>query len=149
MTGRRVLLATSLLVVAGVLASLGLALPETSAPERGPRPALATPLWSLRRYPLPITTAVTEAVEQRTVTDALTRYVGRFDRSCFVVRRGNDVIAASEPDAPLLPASTEKLLTATAALDILGPEFRYTTNAVAGRCSLRWRGRACLDGRCR
>ncbi len=117
--------------MAGVLASLGLGLPETSAPARGPSPALATPLWSLRRYPLPITTAVKDAVEQRTVTETLTRYVARFERSCFVVRRGDELIAASEPDTALLPASTEKLLTATAALDILGPEFRYTTNVVA------------------
>ena len=122
MTGRRVLLATVLLAVAGVLASLGLGLPETSAPAPGPSPALATPLWSLRRYPLPITTAVKDAVEQRTVTETLTRYVARFERSCFVVRRGDQLIAATEPHNPLLPASTQKHMTATPPHDIHGPE---------------------------
>ncbi len=34
-------------------------------------------------------------------------------------------------DTPRIPASTQKLFTATAALDELGPEFRYETKAVA------------------
>ena len=34
-------------------------------------------------------------------------------------------------DGPLIPASTQKLLTATAALDVLGADFRYETKAVA------------------
>src|SRR5262249_44074417 len=42
-----------------------------------------------------------------------------------------DVLAAVNPDAPLIPASTQKLMTATAALTVLGPDFRYETAAVA------------------
>jgi D-alanyl-D-alanine carboxypeptidase/D-alanyl-D-alanine-endopeptidase (penicillin-binding protein 4) len=40
-------------------------------------------------------------------------------------------VASSSPDTPRIPASTQKLFTATAALDQLGPDFRYETKAVA------------------
>jgi len=61
----------------------------------------------------------------------LTSYVARFDQSCFVVRRGDEIHRRGSSRLGLLPASTQKLLTATAALDILGPASRYTTNAVS------------------
>jgi serine-type D-Ala-D-Ala carboxypeptidase/endopeptidase (penicillin-binding protein 4) len=43
-------------------------------------------------------------------------------------------LAARNPDLPLIPASTAKLVTAIVALDVLGPEHRYRTE-------LRARGR--------
>ena len=37
----------------------------------------------------------------------------------------------ADPDAPRIPASTLKILTATAAFDVLGADFKYETRAVA------------------
>ena len=41
------------------------------------------------------------------------------------------MLATSNAATPLLPASTQKLLVATAALTTLGPDFRFETRAVA------------------
>lgn len=40
-------------------------------------------------------------------------------------------------DVPLTPASTEKLATAAAALELLGPDYRYTTRVVASAAPVR------------
>lgn len=39
-------------------------------------------------------------------------------------------IAAANPDHPFVPASTQKVLTAIAGLNILGPEYRFTTRVL-------------------
>jgi D-alanyl-D-alanine carboxypeptidase/D-alanyl-D-alanine-endopeptidase (penicillin-binding protein 4) len=51
--------------------------------------------------------------------------------ACFVVRGPSGEIAASPTDTARIPASTQKLLTATVALEVLGRDFRYETKAVA------------------
>jgi D-alanyl-D-alanine carboxypeptidase/D-alanyl-D-alanine-endopeptidase (penicillin-binding protein 4) len=48
-----------------------------------------------------------------------------------VVEDGGTVIYSQNAGGPVVPASTEKLLTATAALTRLGPGFRYETDVVA------------------
>lgn len=57
--------------------------------------------------------------------------------SCLTVRVDGEPDYRHRSDAPMVPASTEKLLTATVALDVLGPDFRYRTKLV---------GAAPLDG---
>ena len=50
---------------------------------------------------------------------------------CLVVEDGGTVIYSINAGVPYLPASTEKLLTATTALTKLGPGFRFETDVVA------------------
>jgi D-alanyl-D-alanine carboxypeptidase/D-alanyl-D-alanine-endopeptidase (penicillin-binding protein 4) len=51
--------------------------------------------------------------------------------ACYVVVGREGTLAAAAPDAPLVPASTLKVLTAAAALDAMGTGFRYETRVVA------------------
>lgn len=52
-------------------------------------------------------------------------------RSCLVVRDGGSQLYDRTADMTLAPASTQKLLVAAAALDRLGPDFRFETTVVA------------------
>ena len=69
--------------------------------------------------------------------DPAGRLRGRLDAAlagvgaCMVVKDGDSVLYSREPDTPLVPASTQKLLVAAAALSRLGPEFRFDTKVVA------------------
>jgi D-alanyl-D-alanine carboxypeptidase/D-alanyl-D-alanine-endopeptidase (penicillin-binding protein 4) len=47
--------------------------------------------------------------------------------SCLIVKDGETEVASRAPDVPLAPASTQKLLVAAAALDVLGLGFRFDT----------------------
>src|SRR5690606_23099095 len=51
--------------------------------------------------------------------------------SCLVVRHQGRVIHAHAPDLPLVPASTTKVVTGVAALEVLGSDTRYRTTVVA------------------
>ena len=54
--------------------------------------------------------------------------------SALVVERANDrELVALNPDATLMPASTQKVLTAVAALSVFGPSYRFVTNVRASR----------------
>ena len=88
--------------------------------------AATTPLWSVRRVPEPVADAVGEQHLQ-TALDAAAPGAG----TCFVVSAGGRTIAAHNTDTPLIGASTQKLLTAAAALATLGPDFAFQTRVVA------------------
>ena len=62
---------------------------------------------------------------------ALHRLAGARISLLIVDARSGAVIAARAPDELLPPASTAKLLTAEAALEVLGPEHRFTTELLA------------------
>jgi D-alanyl-D-alanine carboxypeptidase/D-alanyl-D-alanine-endopeptidase (penicillin-binding protein 4) len=51
--------------------------------------------------------------------------------TCLVVRDGGRTVFARNPDLPLVPASTAKLVTGVAALEVLGPDGRFRTTVVA------------------
>jgi D-alanyl-D-alanine carboxypeptidase/D-alanyl-D-alanine-endopeptidase (penicillin-binding protein 4) len=52
-------------------------------------------------------------------------------RSCLAVYEGQRRVLLRRPEEALVPASTQKILVAAAALAALGPDFRYETRVVA------------------
>jgi D-alanyl-D-alanine carboxypeptidase/D-alanyl-D-alanine-endopeptidase (penicillin-binding protein 4) len=90
------------------------------------RPALATPLWSVRRVPEPVVEAVGTQRLQATLDQTVPG-----NGTCFVVQAGDHTIASHGADTPLIGASTQKILVAAAALSALGPDTTFTTKVVA------------------
>ena len=124
----------ALLVVAAVVV-VAVALPRAdSDAAANDAPHAATPLWSARRIPGTFVDPLNAAHERAAATayqGALEAQVAKFSDACFVVERGTTVLAEHNADAPLRPASTQKLLTAAAALKTLGPDFRFETKVAA------------------
>ncbi len=87
-----------------------------------PLAAVEVPLWSLRRLPEAITDEV--AVDQIGAVVATT--VAATDH-CLMIAEDDRVLGETRPDDPFIPASTQKLFTAAAAMTILGPDHRFTT----------------------
>ena len=127
-------------VVAGALAAAtgctaGRAgrVPAPAAPASTTRPPGATPPRSAAAAPAaPATVPSTAPVEP--LVAALDGAVAGTN-SCLVVTDGTTgaVRYSRRGDVPLAPASTQKLLVAAAALDRLGPVFRFTTTVNASR----------------
>jgi len=111
-------------VVALVLAFTGDPSPSGAAPP----PAGATPMWSARRVPQPIV----DAVGGQHLQTALDREVGG-PQTCFMVEDDGAFVAGANVDTPLVPASTQKLFIAAAALDTLTPDFAFETRVLAPR----------------
>lgn len=85
---------------------------------------LATPLISARRTP----GSLSSEVRIGSLRSALLPIVGRLPTdSCLAVDIEGRNVVASNALTPLMPASNLKILVAAAALQILGPEFRYST----------------------
>ena len=118
-------LAVLLAATAVVCAALGM-LRSDGAVAVVDRGRVSTPLWSPRRVPQP----VVDAVGSQRLQTALDVQVVGLD-ACFIVDEGGAPLAAHSPDVPLLPASTEKLITAAIALEVLGPDAHLDTRAVA------------------
>lgn len=123
-TAARRIVALVLIVTAGGLAYFGLR--ADNAPATTASPRLVTPLWSPRRVPQPLVDAVGAQRLQARLDGAIAG-----SPSCVVVAGGAGIIAAHNPDAAMVPASTEKVATGLAALRALGPEFKYETKVVA------------------
>jgi len=119
----RVVAASILGVVA--LVAVGYALrPSSDGAAAAPTPALGTPLWSIRRVPAPVAAL---AGDQRLRADTITALEGY--EACLIVESGSGSLVDQNGTTALTPASTTKLLTAVAALSVLGPETRFTTRA--------------------
>ncbi len=122
----RGLVAGVLLVAAAVALVVAFTTGSSGNAEAAPNAALDTPVWSVRRVPEPVVEAVGTMRLQQTL-DAAAPGTG----TCFVVSAGDRTLASHNPDTPLTGASTQKLLTAAAALSILGPDTTFDTRVVA------------------
>ena len=115
-------------LAAGTVGALVPRGPRSAAPSAAPV-RLATPLLSVRRVPEALVGHRAEtrlqAAVQRVATDpSLAPWAAQ---SCIVVQVGGRTLHALRPDQPLIPASTLKLLTAEAAVAVLGAETRLAT----------------------
>jgi D-alanyl-D-alanine carboxypeptidase/D-alanyl-D-alanine-endopeptidase (penicillin-binding protein 4) len=96
------------------------------------RPSVATPLLSARRVPGVVTGKLSTA-SLRTGAAA----VGEASPapSCLLVTVDGAPVYEQRADVPVTPASNQKLITAAVALDVLGPDHRFTTSVLAPKPS--------------
>lgn len=126
--------AAVLALAAGALAAVALVgapVPEVAGtPEASARArAVGTPALSARR--VPVWTA--RPVAARNVAAAAAPALGAFPPdACVVVRDGGVVLVDLNGATPLVPASNMKVVTAAAALALLGPDTRLSTTFRAG-----------------
>jgi D-alanyl-D-alanine carboxypeptidase/D-alanyl-D-alanine-endopeptidase (penicillin-binding protein 4) len=99
---------------------------DDEASSAAPSSAVTTPLWSARRVPQPFVDAVGAQRLQR----RLDSEIGG-DGTCFLVDGSGAELASHNVDAPMLGASTQKVLVAAAMLATFGPDFTYETKVVA------------------
>ncbi|MDQ6726934.1 MAG: D-alanyl-D-alanine carboxypeptidase/D-alanyl-D-alanine-endopeptidase [Actinomycetota bacterium] len=115
------------------------AAPPTSAPPASasaPAVTLGTPVFSLRRVP-GVLSGFAADTHLGTDLDALMTdpaLAGGRDHACLAVAENGGTVThyARLPGMKLIPASTMKLLTTTAALAQLGPDTTFTTEIRAG-----------------
>ncbi|MGB3734579.1 MAG: D-alanyl-D-alanine carboxypeptidase/D-alanyl-D-alanine-endopeptidase, partial [Ilumatobacter sp.] len=88
-------------------------------------PALTTSFFDYRRAPQAVA-SVASASQLEAAMDPVFGFVG--PTSCAAVAVDGVSVAATNADVPVTPASNQKLFVALAALEILGPEFRFTTS---------------------
>jgi D-alanyl-D-alanine carboxypeptidase/D-alanyl-D-alanine-endopeptidase (penicillin-binding protein 4) len=110
-----------------------LLLPLTSPAAPAPAPAPFVPLLSVRR----VAPWVESTIAAQRLAGSLAPIVGTtLDggggvNGCVEVVQGGSTLYQRHADAELLPASNMKLLTSTAVLDVLGPDYRFTTTVRA------------------
>jgi D-alanyl-D-alanine carboxypeptidase/D-alanyl-D-alanine-endopeptidase (penicillin-binding protein 4) len=92
------------------------------------RAAPVTPVLSARRVP----GLLAAPVADRRLVAALDAIVARQPGvTCLLAASGGRALYSRNPDRPLTPASLEKLVTAVAAVEVLGEDFRFRTSLVA------------------
>ena len=102
--------------------------PSTIVDPPIPDEPLRNGMLSFRRLP---------AVVSRDLNaDAFVSVVAGFgptlnDRSCTAVSVDGNEVGERNADLPVIPASTQKIVVAAAALDVLGDDHRFTTEVVA------------------
>lgn len=111
--------------------------PQESGPEDGAdrveEPAAAPPAAAPPSVPdLRLEPQEPASLPESPLQDVLTALVARApDGGCLAVRRDGAPVFARNADEALVPASLQKLVLAVAALEILGPDYRFRTTAVA------------------
>jgi D-alanyl-D-alanine carboxypeptidase/D-alanyl-D-alanine-endopeptidase (penicillin-binding protein 4) len=103
----------------------------TTAPPPA-TPALATSLLSFRRHPTPLADDAAATATADAQAAANSKVLSLIPAgSCVRIADGGTVIAESGSDTPVIPASNEKLFVAATALDVLGPDYTFTTEVQA------------------
>ena len=87
----------------------------------------ATPVLSARRLPGVLATSQADTRLQAALAAIATKST---PATCVTVHSSSRVVDRINGDQPMMPASTEKLLTATAVLDRLGADTKLSTSAV-------------------
>lgn len=103
-------------------------LPDVDTTSAGVPDGPVTPVFSIRRAP-ELLTSPRANDDLRAALQAWTATLP--PDSCFVVNAAGERIFDHNPSLPLTPASNMKLLTATAALEELGADYRFTTTIAA------------------
>lgn len=122
-------------MIAALVAVLGVpvvvATPASSATPPAPAaPSLTTPVLSARRAPELLRSSIADA----RIRDAVKETAAKApDNSCLVVSNAGRPLISQNPEKPVIPASTEKLLTGAAALQGLGATTRLVTVAASGK----------------
>lgn len=86
---------------------------------------LVTSLLDYRRAPDAVA-SVASALRLESAIDPVLGFIG--PTSCVAVAVDGATIGVANADVPVIPASNQKLFVAVAALEILGPDFRFTTS---------------------
>jgi len=105
-------------------------LPPATAPAAAPVevPPLPTPLLSMRR----VAPLLLPAADVAGFTGPVNDFGASLDAtSCVYVAVDGVEAGSRNPDLPVIPASNQKLLTAAAALQVLGADYTFTTSVSA------------------
>lgn len=86
---------------------------------------LATTMFDYRRTPGAVA-SIASAAQLDSAVRPVFGFVG--PTSCAAVAVDGITVSSTNLDVPVIPASNQKLFVAVAALEILGPEFRFTTS---------------------
>lgn len=101
---------------------------ETFEPTTEPTAVLSTPILDYRRTP---TILARQGADNELVIsiEQLAAFVDA--RSCLAVSVNGRSVSSWNGDVPVIPASTNKLLIAGVATEVLGPDHRFTTSVAA------------------
>ena len=117
------------LIVGGLVIAAPVSEAEITDRQEHPGPTV-TPVLSARRFPGSIQGSVGDADLSASLDQYLNKVVGS---TCALVEQDGRVIYSRTPTDSLAPASTLKLATALAALEILGPDHTFSTQFLAAK----------------
>jgi D-alanyl-D-alanine carboxypeptidase/D-alanyl-D-alanine-endopeptidase (penicillin-binding protein 4) len=102
--------------------------PPPAAAAAEPTPALSTSMVAYRRVP----SALAELGADNELAIAMEQLAAFIDdRSCLAVSVDGRMVGSWNGDTAVIPASTNKLLIAGAAIELLGADHRFTTSVAA------------------